>query len=102
MLDWDDLRYFLAVAREGSTLAAAKVLGVNQCRRGHGMDLHPRVEHFFIIRALCPADQKLIALRRHHEMHVDATARGAGDRRQERGIRDEIGRGDHRPRARRI
>lgn len=28
--DWNDLRYFLAVAREGSTLAAAKVLHVNQ------------------------------------------------------------------------
>lgn len=30
MLDWNDLRYFLAVAREGSTLAAARLLGVNQ------------------------------------------------------------------------
>lgn len=28
--DWDDLRYFLAVAREGSTIAAAKALGVSQ------------------------------------------------------------------------
>jgi DNA-binding transcriptional LysR family regulator len=28
--DWNDLRYFVAVAREGSTLAAAKVLGVSQ------------------------------------------------------------------------
>jgi DNA-binding transcriptional LysR family regulator len=30
MLDWNDLRYFLAVARHGSTIAAAKELGVNQ------------------------------------------------------------------------
>jgi DNA-binding transcriptional LysR family regulator len=30
MFDWGDLRYFLAVARGGSTLAAAKILGVNQ------------------------------------------------------------------------
>lgn len=30
MFDWSDLQYFLAVAREGSTLAAAKVLCVNQ------------------------------------------------------------------------
>lgn len=30
MLDWDDLKYFLAVARHGSTIAAAKALGVNQ------------------------------------------------------------------------
>jgi DNA-binding transcriptional LysR family regulator len=30
MYDWGDLRIFLAVAREGSTLAAARVLNVNQ------------------------------------------------------------------------
>lgn len=30
MLDWDDLRYFLAVARAGSLSAAARVLGVAQ------------------------------------------------------------------------
>jgi len=28
--DWSDVRYFLAVAREGSTIAAAKALGVSQ------------------------------------------------------------------------
>lgn len=30
MYDWNDLRHFLAVARTGSTLAAARRLGVNQ------------------------------------------------------------------------
>jgi DNA-binding transcriptional LysR family regulator len=30
MLDWNDLRYFLAVAREGSTLAAARTLKTSQ------------------------------------------------------------------------
>jgi DNA-binding transcriptional LysR family regulator len=30
MFDWDDLRHFLAVARYGSTIAAAKALNVNQ------------------------------------------------------------------------
>lgn len=30
MFDWNDLRFFLAVAREGSTIAAAKALRVNQ------------------------------------------------------------------------
>jgi DNA-binding transcriptional LysR family regulator len=30
MFDWNDLRYFLAIAREGSTVSAAKVLGVSQ------------------------------------------------------------------------
>lgn len=28
--DWDDVRYFLAVARHGSTVAAGRALGVNQ------------------------------------------------------------------------
>ena len=30
MFDWNDLRYFLAVARNGSTLAAAKAMGTSQ------------------------------------------------------------------------
>lgn len=30
MFEWGDLRHFLAVARGGSTLSAAKILGVNQ------------------------------------------------------------------------
>ncbi len=30
MFDWNGLRFLLAVAKEGSTIAAAKVLGVNQ------------------------------------------------------------------------
>ena len=28
--DWNDLKYFLAVARDGSSLAAAKTLGTSQ------------------------------------------------------------------------
>jgi len=30
MYDWGDLKFFLATARRGSTLAAARELGVNQ------------------------------------------------------------------------
>ena len=30
MFDWNDLRHFLAVARQGSTIQAAKALGMNQ------------------------------------------------------------------------
>ena len=30
IFDWSDLRYFLAVAREGSSVAAGRVLRVNQ------------------------------------------------------------------------
>jgi DNA-binding transcriptional LysR family regulator len=41
VFDWDDLRYFLAVARVGSTLAAAQTLRVNQStvhRRLEGLE----------------------------------------------------------------
>jgi DNA-binding transcriptional LysR family regulator len=41
MFDWNDLKAFLAVARGGSTLAAAKALGVNQttvARRIEGLE----------------------------------------------------------------
>jgi len=30
MIDWNDLRYFLAVARAGSTIAAGKAMGISQ------------------------------------------------------------------------
>ena len=30
MIDWNDLRYFLAVAPDGSTSGAARAVGVNQ------------------------------------------------------------------------
>jgi DNA-binding transcriptional LysR family regulator len=41
MLEWSDLRIFLAVAREGSTLQAARSLGLNQTtvsRRVHALE----------------------------------------------------------------
>ena len=37
MLDWNDIRIFLAVAREGSTLAASKKLNINQTTVGRRM-----------------------------------------------------------------
>jgi DNA-binding transcriptional LysR family regulator len=30
MFDWNDLKYFLAVARHGSTIGAGKALGLSQ------------------------------------------------------------------------
>src|SRR4051812_46827356 len=30
MFNWDDIKFFLAIARNGSTIAAAKAIGVNQ------------------------------------------------------------------------
>jgi len=41
MLDWNDIRIFLGVAREGSTLAASKKLNINQTtvsRRMHALE----------------------------------------------------------------
>jgi DNA-binding transcriptional LysR family regulator len=40
--DWDDLRYFLAVARAGSLSAAARVLGVTQPTVGRRLDAFQR------------------------------------------------------------
>src|SRR5882757_6041896 len=43
MFDWNDLKYFLAVARGGSTLAAARMLGTSQStvhRRLAGLEKH--------------------------------------------------------------
>ncbi|WP_404334501.1 LysR family transcriptional regulator [Sphingomonas sp. MMS12-HWE2-04] len=47
MIDWDDVRYFLAAAREGSVRAAAKRLGVN---------------HATVLRRIAQLEQRLGAL----------------------------------------
>src|SRR5437899_12484071 len=38
MLDWDDLRHFLAIARHGTLSAAARALGVRQSTMGRRLD----------------------------------------------------------------
>ena len=38
MLDWDDLRFFLALARHGTLSAAAKVLHVSQSTVGRRLN----------------------------------------------------------------
>ena len=47
MIDWDDVRYFLAVAREGSVRAAAERLGVN---------------HSTVLRRIAQLEERLGAL----------------------------------------
>jgi DNA-binding transcriptional LysR family regulator len=50
MFDWNDLKYFLAVARSGSTLAAAKVLSVNQSTVHRRLDeLEKRLGHQLVV-----------------------------------------------------
>jgi DNA-binding transcriptional LysR family regulator len=66
MLDWNDLRYFLAVAREGSTLAAGRVLRTSQTtvarrvaalERALGLPLFERRQAGYV---LTPAGEELI------------------------------------------
>src|SRR5215469_15167725 len=61
MFDWDDLRYFLAVARHGSTLAAAKALKVNQSTVHRRLDeLERRLDRQLVMRH--PTGYKLTEL----------------------------------------
>lgn len=73
MLDWNDLRYFLAVARGGSTLAAGKALRVSQttvARRiavledALGLKLFDRKQAGY---ALTPAGEELVERARQVE-----------------------------------
>lgn len=51
MFDWNDLRHFLAVARCGSTLAAAKALNVNQSTVHRRLDeLEKRLGRQLVVR----------------------------------------------------
>ncbi len=51
MFDWSDLRYLLAVARQGSTIAAARALGVNQSTvHRRLLELERRIGHVLVRR----------------------------------------------------
>jgi len=77
MLDWNDLRYFLAVAREGSTLAAARSLRTSQTtvarriaalERALGVPLFEKRQAGY---ALTPAGEQLV----DHAAQVESSAR---------------------------
>lgn len=52
MFDWDDLKYFLAVARHGSTLSAAKALSLSQSTVHRRLDeLEKRVGQRLVLRS---------------------------------------------------
>jgi DNA-binding transcriptional LysR family regulator len=66
MLDWNDLRYFIAVGRHGSTLAAGRALGVSQTtvarriaalERALGFPLFDKRQAGY---ALTPAGERLV------------------------------------------
>ena len=61
MFDWNDLKHFLAVARYGSTVAAAKALGVNQSTVHRRLDeLEKRLGRRLFVRQ--PTGYKLTEL----------------------------------------
>ena len=83
MLDWNDLRFFLAVAREGSTLAAARTLGTSQttvARRVAALE-HALGIQLFEKRqagyALTPAGEELLGKAEAVQASADAFAEAA-------------------------
>jgi DNA-binding transcriptional LysR family regulator len=84
MIDWDDLRFVLAVARSGSALRAAQELGVNQTtvmrRMTHieaaiGADLLERKQSGYLLTAL---GQRVAATAARIEDEVKALESGIG------------------------
>lgn len=84
MYDWNDLRHFLAVARTGSTLAAARALGVNQTttarriaalEKAIGVKLFDRRQAGF---SLTEAGTELLAAAERVEVEANAFATQVG------------------------
>ncbi|HEX8842038.1 MAG TPA: LysR family transcriptional regulator [Sphingomicrobium sp.] len=77
MLDWNDLRYFLAVAREGSTLAAGRALRTSQTTVARRIAALERALGFPLFEkrqagyALTPAGEELV----ERATKVEASAR---------------------------
>jgi len=86
MLDWNDLRYFIAVARDGSTLAAARALRVSQttvARRVAALEQavgFPLFEKRQAGYALTPAGQELLEKAEQVEASASAFADAASAR----------------------
>lgn len=86
MLDWNDLRYFIAVARDGSTLAAARALRVSQttvARRVSALEQavgFPLFEKRQAGYALTPAGQELLEKAEQVETSASAFADAASAR----------------------
>lgn len=72
MFDWNDLKYFLEVARRGSTLA--KTLGVNQSTVHRRLsELEKQFGHRLVVRQ--PAGYRLTELGRDVVAHVERVKR---------------------------
>jgi DNA-binding transcriptional LysR family regulator len=83
MIDWNDLRHFLAVARDGSTLAAAKALRVSQttvARRIAALEAalgFPLFEKRQAGYALTPAGEELLSRAEKVEQAAEAFSEAA-------------------------
>jgi len=90
MFDWNDLTYFLAVARHGSTIAAGKALGLSQSTvHRRPSELERRLGHKLVTRhttgyrltafgeALLPYAEHVEAAIRELERHVGDVAHDA-------------------------
>ena len=81
MFDWNDLRYFLAVARHGSTIAAAKALHLSQSTVHRRLaELEKSVGRHVVIRhatgyRLTEFGNELLPLVKHVEEAVDSLER---------------------------
>jgi len=94
MFDWNDLRYFLAVKRDGSTLAAARALRVSQttvARRIAALEEaigFPLFEKRQAGYALTPAGQDLVSRAQQVETSANAFAEAAAA--QSRDVRGTV------------
>jgi DNA-binding transcriptional LysR family regulator len=83
MMDWNDLRYFLAVAREGSTLAAGRALRVSQTTVARRIAALERALGFPIFDkrqagyTLTPAGEELLERAKHVETSAAAFSEAA-------------------------
>lgn len=85
MFDWNDLTYFLAVARRGSTIAAGKALGLSQSTVHRRLsDLERRLGHKLVTRhttgyRLTAFGEALVPYAEHVEAAIKALERHVGD-----------------------
>src|SRR5882757_10536956 len=89
MFDWNDLKYFLAVARHGSTIAAGKALGTSQSTVHRRLDeLERRLGRALVTRQntgyrLTEYGNTLLKYAERIEVAVEDFQRGATDVEQE-------------------
>jgi DNA-binding transcriptional LysR family regulator len=76
MFDWNDLKYFLAIARHGSTVGAAKALNVNRSTVPRRLnELEKRLRRRLVLRE--PTGYKLTELGRNMVTYAEGVEEAA-------------------------